>query len=230
MKKLILILSIFLTGAVAAAPAEYIKNFDSAITVNVDGSMDVTETIVYVNQNLPNKHGIFRTFPTRYKSSYGSSVVVDFSVTKVLRDDKPEEFMVADHYEGAYIRIGSASTFIKPGTHTYTIQYHTDRQLGFLKEYDILRWNVTGNGWPFFIEHASASVQLPEGVPIKDIYTNGYTGYEGSSAQDFTANVDTQGVAHFATTHPLAPHEGFTLEVSWPKGFIQEPPSIQTMV
>lgn len=230
MKKLILILSIFLTGVVTAAPAEYIKQFDSNIVVHTDGSMDVTETIVYINQNLPNKHGIYRTFPTRYRGPYGTYVVVDFEVTKILRNGNIEPFSIEDRYEGKNIRIGSPSVIIEPGTHTYTIRYHTDRQLGFLKEYDMLYWNVTGNGWPFFIEQATATVHLPDGIPAKDVYTNGYTGREGSTAKDFTATVDTQSIARFTTTQSLWPHEGLTIEVSWPKGFTQEPPSIQTMV
>jgi hypothetical protein len=192
--------------------------------------MDVTETIVYVNQNIPNKHGIFRTFPTRYVGPASTNVVMDFEVKEILRNGKAETFLVEDCYEGKKIRIGSAAVVIEPGAHMYTIRYHTDRQLGFLQEYDMLRWNVTGNGWPFFIEQASASVTLPEGVPVKDIYTNGYTGYEGSDAKDFIAHVDPQGVAHFVMKQPLQPYEGLTIEVSWPKGFTQEPPSIQTMV
>lgn len=227
MKKLILILSIFLTGAVTAAPAEYIKSFDSVITVNADGSMDVIETIVYVNQNIPNKHGIFREFPTRYVGPANTNVVVYFEVKEILRNSKPENFRIEDRYEGKSIRIGSASVIVEPGTHTYTIRYHTDLQLGFLEKYDMLRWNVTGNGWPFFIEQASASVKLPAGIALKDIYTHGYTGSFGSDAKDFTATVDQSGIAHFTTTRPLQPYQGLTIEVSWPKGFTQEPPSSQ---
>ena len=227
MKKLILILSIFLTGAVTAAPAEYIKNFASDITINSDGSMDVTEKIVYVNQTLLKKHGIFRDFPTRYVGPAGTNVVVDFEVREVLRNGKPENFLVEDRYEGKSIRIGSAAVIIEPGIHTYTIRYHTDLQIGFLETYDMLRWNVTGNGWPLLIEQAQANVKLPAGVSIKDIATGGYTGAIGSQAKNFTATVDQNGVAHFTTTRPLQPREGFTLEISWPKGFTQEPPSSQ---
>lgn len=224
MKKLTLLLA-FITGAALSAPAEYIKSFHSDITVNADSSMDVTETITYVNENIPGKHGIFREIPTRYVGPAGTNVVVDFELKQILRNGKPENFLIEDRYEGKKIRIGSATVIVEPGKHVYTIHYHTDRQLGYLPEYDILYWNVTGNGWPFLIQQASARVQLPQGIAVKDIYTNGYTGFVNSKNKDFTASVDAQGVAHFATTKPLLPYQGLTLEVSWPKGFTQEPPS-----
>lgn len=217
-------------GAALTAPTEYIQNFDSNITVNVDGSMDVIENIVYVNENIRNKHGIFRTFPTRYVGTGGTNYTVRFAVTDILRNGKREPYTIEDLYEGKNIRIGSADSFIEPGTHTYTIKYHTDRQLGFFKEYDMLYWNVTGNGWPWYIMQASASVQLPKGINAQDIVVHGYTGRLGSSAKNYTAAVDAQGVAHFATTSPLRPHEGFTLETTWPKGFTQEPPSNQKTI
>jgi hypothetical protein len=227
MKKLILILALWSFGGIIALPTEYFKSFDSAIVVNADGSMDVVETIVYVNQNIRGKQGIFRSFPTRYKGPGGTNYTVRFAVREILRNGKSEEYCVDDSHEGKNIRIGSPAVVVEPGLHTYVIHYHTDRQLGFLAEYDMLYWNVTGNGWPFFIEQATARVKLPEGIDANAIHTNGYTGAIGSYAKNFTQHVDSLGVAHFKTTRPIAPHEGLTVEVSWPKGFTQEPPSYQ---
>ena len=53
--------------APAAAQTERITSFDSRITVNTDGSMQVVETIAVESAGVDIVHGIYRDFPTRYK-------------------------------------------------------------------------------------------------------------------------------------------------------------------
>ena len=85
-------------------------------------------------------------------------------------------------------------------------------------------WNVTGNGWDFPIDQASASVWLPEDVPRDELTYEAYTGPRGSSATDFTAAVDRlTGAVNFSTTRSLGPEEGLTIVVGFPKGYVREP-------
>ncbi len=68
---------------------------------------------------------------------------------------------------GVRVRIGSADTDVDPGVHTYVIDYTTTGQLGFFDGYDELYWNVTGNGWVFPIDRATARVHLPRARRVR---------------------------------------------------------------
>ena len=57
--------------------------------------------------------------------------------------------------------VGDKNRNLDAGVYTYTLSYRTNRQLGFFDDRDELYWNVTGNGWSFPIDAASASVRLP---------------------------------------------------------------------
>ncbi|MCK7470169.1 MAG: hypothetical protein MZU95_04715 [Desulfomicrobium escambiense] len=51
-----------------------------------------------------------------------------------------------------------------------------------------------------------------------------YTGPQGATGQDFTAAREpASGRAVFKTTQRLAPSEGLTIVVGWPKGYVAEP-------
>ncbi len=75
---------------------------------------------------------------------------------------------------GVRIYLGSAETQLDRGLHTYELTYRTDRQIRYQESFDEFYWNVTGNGWMFRIDQASAVVQLPAGV--KALNTTFFTG------------------------------------------------------
>ncbi len=210
--------------SVVSLPREVINSFHSDIVVHQDATMTVTETIHYTNTNISGSHGIMRDFPTRYKDRWGNRVHVAFTVKQVLRDGSEVPYRVVHHANGKRVYIGDPNRFILPGTYAYTIVYMTSRQLGFFESHDELYWNVTGFGWSVPILHASAQVILPSGVPQQTIEAEGYTGAYGSRQQhDVIAQVESNGKSIFNTTKPLMPHEGLTIVVSWPKGFVQAP-------
>ncbi|MGB5750273.1 MAG: DUF2207 domain-containing protein [Desulfobacterales bacterium] len=204
-----------------AAKTEKIVDFQSRILVQRDGSMTVSETIRVICARQEIKRGIIREFPTTYKDRYGNRVRVGFEVVKVLRDGRQEAYHIEDSPNGKKVYIGRKNVQLKPGTYTYTITYRTDRQLGYFEDFDELYWNVTGNGWSFAIDRASAVVNLPPGAEM--IKTAGYTGPFGSKGQDFISDFDEEGNVTFSTTRMLKPREGLTIAVAWPKGFVAEP-------
>ena len=218
----VLCLVISSTG-IAAAASERVMSFASAITVDPDGSMLVTETIKVVSSGDQIKRGIYRDFPTTYKDRAGNTYVVGFAIQAVALDGKPEAHHTEALSNGIRIYIGRKEVLLPPGEHTYTLRYRTDRQLGFFKDHDELYWNVTGNGWIFPIETASATVLPPPGVPADRIALAGYTGPTGAAGQDFTAALGPDGKSIFKTTRRLNAHEGLTITVGWPKGFVREP-------
>ncbi|MDO8944837.1 MAG: DUF2207 domain-containing protein, partial [Desulfobacterales bacterium] len=228
---LAVMLTLVISGTgITAAASERILSFSSEITVDPDASMLVTETIKVVSSGDQIKRGIYRDFPMTYKDRAGNNYVVGFAIQAVARDGTPEAHHTETLSNGIRIYMGRKDVLLPPGEHTYTLSYRTDRQLGFFKDHDELYWNVTGNGWIFPIETASATVAPPPGLPDDRIVLAGYTGPTGATGQNFTAALTPGGKAVFKTTRRLNAHEGLTIVVSWPKGFVREPTPRQKTV
>jgi len=206
-----------------AGADERIIGFHSDITVHEDGWLTVTETIRVRAEGDRIKRGIYRDFPVLHRGRGWTAVRVPFDVSAVKRDGKGE----AHHFEskGKYRRVylGRSGVVLKPGIHTYTLSYRTARQVGFFDDHDELYWNVTGNEWDFAIDRASARITVPAGVPRSAIKLEAYTGPKGAKAGQYSASLDASGSAVFETTSPLGKHEGLTVVVSFPKGFVAEP-------
>lgn len=221
MKKLILVfLSVLFFCSVSFAGSERIIGFHSDILINPDASMIVSETIKVESTGNQIKRGIYRDFPTKYKDNYGTNYNVGFEIVEILRDGNVDSYHTEGLSNGTRIYIGRKSYYLDPGIYTYKITYKTTRQLGYLKDYDELYWNVTGNGWDFPIERASAKISLPPGAKVLD--ASAYTGYQGKKGQDYTVSF-ADGKAYFETSRVLNKEEGLTIAVAWPKGLVPEP-------
>jgi uncharacterized membrane protein YgcG len=204
----------------ANAVQEHILSFKSAITVHTNSSLTVKEVITVISTGMIIKHGLVREFPTIYKDAQGNTYTVGFELQQVLQDDQPVPYQIKDAPNGKKIYIGEPHRVLSPGTYTYTLVYTTDKQLGFFQEHDELYWNVTGNGWRLPIERATAYVHLPLSIPKEKIHVEAYTGRQGERGKDYTAHVTEKGIAIVSTTRTLAPFEGLTIVVTWPKGFV----------
>ena len=196
-----LCLLIFVT-AIQVMGQERILSFDSNITVQQDASLMVRETIRVQSTGDQIKHGIFRDFPTRYHDRLGNAFTVDFGLKSASRDQQPETYRIEDLRDGVRIRLGNPGLEVPAGEHTYEITYRVTRELGFFANNDELYWNVTGNGWAFPIDTASATVTLP--APGGKLTYTGYTGARGSRGQAFEAAGESDTTVRFNTTAPLA--------------------------
>jgi hypothetical protein len=206
---------------------EWIVSFDSEISVNLDSTLQVRENITVLATGAQIKNEVCRGIPTSYSDRFGNPYLIHFEVLSVNRDDQSVDFHLERFEGGMRLCVGNAREPIPPGVHTYELTYSVNRELGFFPEYDELYWNVTGNGWKIPIEVATATVHLPKGVAQGAILLDGYTGRQGSVANNFTSSADAQSNAGFRTTRPLAPSEGLTLVVRWPKGFVHPPTEAQ---
>jgi uncharacterized membrane protein YgcG len=220
--------ALLLCVALAAPAAERILDYHSAIEVHPDASVTVTETIVAQAAGELIRRGIYRDFPTDYRDRLGNRYRVGFEVLEVTRNGAPEPFHTERRANGVRVYIGSANRFVEHGRQEYVIRYRTDRQLGYFERHDELYWNVTGNGWDLPIDRARAVVRLPAGVPSGEITAEAYTGHQGSTEQSFTAGVDGSE-AWLEAARPLAPREGFTIVVGWPKGHVHEPGPVERL-
>lgn len=212
-----------LLAQIPAWASERIIDYHSEIQVLASGAMNVQERIRVHAEGHQIRRGIYRDFPTDYRDAAGNRYRVGFDLLGVSRDGHPEPYHTERRSNGMRVYAGEKSVFLRPGDYTYSIRYQTDRQLGFFESRDELYWNVTGNDWSFPIEHASARVSLPAGVPASAIRTDGYTGPQGAKGRDYVSRVDDDGTVSFETTAPLGAGEGLTVVVDWPKGYVHEP-------
>ncbi len=203
---------------------ERILDYHSDVQVLKDGSLKVTETITVNADGSKIKRGIFRDFPIAYTSRFMVPIKLPFHVVSVKRDGKTEPFHTKEESNGVRVYAGREDYLLPPGKYTYEITYTTNFQLGFFDRHDELYWNVTGNGWDFPIDRASASVSLPENVPLDKIRHEGYTGPQGSKGTNLISELNRRtGTVDFTTTRSLGPREGLTIVVGFPKGYVRQP-------
>lgn len=217
------LLAALLAWPLAAVADERILSFDSRIEVAADGGMDVTETIRVRAEGRNIRHGIYRDFPTDYRDRFGKAVRVAFEPRALTRDGAVEDFQTETRSNGVRVYFGAKATTLAPGEYTYTFDYRTNRQLGFFADHDELYWNATGNGWDFPIDEASATVALPGDVGPRELAVEAYVGRQGAKDRDYVARADAPSHAVFRTTRALAPREGLTIVVGFPKGVVAEP-------
>jgi uncharacterized membrane protein YgcG len=212
---------------IAARPArgqsERILDYHSDIEVHRDATMVVTETIRVMSEGSRIRHGIYRDFPTRYTDRFGNHYAVGFDLIGATRDGAPETTRLEDRSNGVRIYLGRSNVVVDPGEHTYTITYATNRQFGFFADHDELFWNVTGNGWIFPIDHASATVRLPAGIPPDGVTLSGYTGPQGSMQSDLTSSAGPDDTFQFESERPLPPYNGLTIRLDLPRGHFTPP-------
>ncbi|MDP2157142.1 MAG: DUF2207 domain-containing protein, partial [Nitrospirota bacterium] len=219
---LLLVISLLISFAQAD---ERILSFHSDITVYQDSTMTVKETIKVRAEGVNIKRGIYRDFPTKYKDSRNNLYHVGFRIVSVTRNDSPEPYHITGLSNGKRVYIGDEKIFLSPGEYVYAITYTTDHQLGFFEGFDELYWNVTGNGWDFPIDKASAEIHLPAEAGRMIISSAGYTGPQGAKGTDFVEQRLPSGLITFSTIRPLGFREGLTVAVSWPKGYVVKPPT-----
>jgi uncharacterized membrane protein YgcG len=220
LKRLLLLL---LCVASSAAADERILDYRSHIEVHADGWLTVTETIRVQAEGQQIRRGIYRDFPTRYRDSLGNRVRVEFEPVSVLRNGSSEAWHTEDHSNGVRVYVGSSARLLDPGVHEYRLSFRTNRQLGFFDTYDELYFNAIGTGWVFPIDRAEVTVTLPFTLPEGQVEIGSYSGSYGSKGSYASGEILPDGRVYFQSRKPLAPHEGLTILVSWPKGLLQEP-------
>lgn len=204
-------------------PAEEILDYHSDIRVQQGASLLVRETIHVRSAGLQIHHGIYRDFPTRYKDQLGNRYIVNFQIVEASRDGQPEKFRLEGQDNGERIYFGDETVILPPGEYTYVLVYTVNREVGFFVDHDELYWNVTGTGWLFPIAQASATVTLPENIPVSSVQMDGYTGPQGARGQAFTSSIGSGHSVSYVCTQPLSAGEGLTVVLSWPKGYVQQP-------
>lgn len=227
--KVILAALLCLAGLAPLRAEERILDYDIQVQVQADASLEVTESLRVRVEGNQIRRGIYRDFPTRYRDRYGNRVVVDLEVLGVQRDGRPEPWFTERLNNGIRINTGNDDFLPAPAEHTFTLRYRTTRQLGFFSDHDELYWNAIGTGWVLPIEHGSVEARLPTPVPVAQLSAEAYTGYQGERGQGYQVQLPADGVARWQLTAPLAPGQGLTIVLSFPKGIVPEPTRAQRL-
>ncbi|MGF1594379.1 MAG: DUF2207 domain-containing protein [Kiloniellaceae bacterium] len=216
----VLLAAMLPAAAAAQGDPDHIPRFATEIVVEPNGDLLVSEEIDFEVMPGSVKRGIFRDLPTAYRDVWGLTERVEYEILEVTRDGRAEHHVLEGTQFGLRVRIGRAEVYLRSGVHRYRIVYRTARQLFFRDDFDEVYWNVTGNEWAHPIGQAEARVHLPPGaMPLQSA---GYTGRKGETGRDYTQGSGADGSIVFATTRPLAPGEGLTVAVSFPKGVVAE--------
>jgi uncharacterized membrane protein YgcG len=210
-----------------ATADERILGYDIEVAVAADGRLDVVERITARAEGLQIRRGLYRDFPTRYRDRFGNRVVAGFDVVSLLRDGQPEPYFTERLSNGIRVNFGNDDLLPVPAEYAYTLRYETTRQIGFFADHDELYWNAIGTGWVFPIDASHVEVRLPEPVPADQLAAEAYTGPQGAQGQAYSARIVEPGVAAWDLTQPLAPREGFTIVLSFPKGVVTPPTALQ---
>lgn len=187
--------------------AEEIQSFDAAISINTDGTIDVSESIAY-DFGTDERHGIFRSVPFIKTNEEGKKFKLEFS-----------NFSVSNQYTKTIqnslikLKIGDPNKTIT-GKHLYNIRYSVSGALAYFSDHDELYWNVTGNEWPVPINRAQAQLRLPQGISKQDIRASCFTGSTGSTSQ----NCDITITDSFAQ---ITANEELTIVIGFPKGIVE---------
>lgn len=199
-------LTIAAATPVAAADTGWtIDAFRADIAIRSTGSLAIVEAIDVDFGGLQ-KHGIFRTIPTRYRyddrQDRAYALVVD-SVTD--RTGRPWIYQLTRGDAATEIKIGDPARMLS-GKQSYRITYTVNGALNAFPDHDELFWNVTGDRWEVPVRAASASVTAPAGAIQRVTCFEGPTG--STAACRSTSAVDR---AEFTATRPFAPGEQLTV-------------------
>lgn len=214
-KRLVIFIIIFGLGVLTFFPStvqassEAIRSFDSQIKAFQNGTMDVTETIVY-DFGSNEKHGIYRDIPT--VSQVGNLYrVMKITPQQVLKDGQPEDYSFSDQTNQSSWKIGRASVTMN-GVHSYKISYQVENGIGSnYTDHDEIYWNVTGNLWEVPILFASASIITESGAIVTKAAC--FTGPLGAKDQNCASGGT---LSQIKTTKVLNPGEGLTVVWAYP--------------
>ena len=206
-----------------------IKQYDVAVKVNKDASLDIDETILV--HFTEKRHGIYRFIPYRYplqslpegtekaNRQLESGGYAHNIIEKVRVDGWNYEVNNSGDYKA--IKIGSADKYVD-GDQKYVIHYRVLNAINFFKDFSELYFNIIGNKWDTTIDTVNFSVTLYEALnntPDYFVATGPFGSKKNNTVSRWTGNKIFSG----NTTKQLGNNEGLTLGIRFPKDFLAPP-------
>ncbi|OGG14750.1 hypothetical protein A2773_04005 [Candidatus Gottesmanbacteria bacterium RIFCSPHIGHO2_01_FULL_39_10] len=200
--------------------AEKIDNYSAEITINKDGTINVSEKIDYDFEDLE-RHGIFRTIPSIKTNQQGKKFRLEIDNISI-KDSDGNSYNFTKSYEGdkddLQLKIGDPDKTIT-GLHTYIIDYQVSGAITYFSDHDELYWNITGNDWGVPLYQTSVAIKLPENLPEVDVQMDCFTGVVGST-EKLCQSTYADGKVTITTSNILNAGEGLTAVVGFPKNIV----------
>lgn len=208
---ILLVTAMYIYAAAVNVYAESITSFVSDITLKKDGSMSVTETIVY-DFGTEQRHGIFRYIPKNHQqeaTSWYKDRYLEIAVDSIKMDGSVAPYEIEQQNDNVFIRIGDPGVTIS-SVHTYEISYQVIGGLSYTDAAAELYWNVSGDEWEVPIDRAEALVHAPQNLLLPERAC--YVGALGSTERCQSEPSDNDTIRFTAAN--LAPGEGMTIAQS----------------
>ena len=195
---------------------EQIIEFNTKLTINEDGTVDVVEEIDYVFPDQ--RHGIFRDIPLSKENQDGNAFLM--SATGVS---------VTDHFGKSYkyqnnsdsrqisLKIGDPNKTIT-GRHQYVISYTLSGAVTYFSDHDEFYWNVTGNDWEIPIQRTNTTIKFPNSI-ASNTDAICFTGSYGAERSDCKVT-KVSPTEIIISSEELASGDGITVVTSFPRGVV----------
>ncbi len=212
------LIALIFVSIISVHAEERIRDFQTNISIQKDGSMKVLETIQY-DFGTAFRHGIYRDIPEIVYRENSTRYLLRYQVLGVS-DEQGSAYRFSTLHSSDHLRIkiGDPNRTIT-GSHTYILTYEVRGALTYFNDHTELYWNATGDQWDVPIDAASATINLPEQVVGDQLKLACYTGVLGSS-QSNCSFPDRSGETKFTTTQPLLSKEGMSVVVGFPNGMV----------
>jgi hypothetical protein len=194
-----------------------IQRFDADIRVDLDGSIEVAETIRARFNGSWN--GIYRVVPIKYRTPQGLNWTIRLDLLGA-RDDQGTPLRTETERAGHRIKYKVYIPGAENATRTIVIRYRARNALRFFEDHDELYWNVTGDEWDVALGDVSARITLPEGAT--GLRATAFNGIYGSTSREAEVAMADSAI-HVTMPRKLEFREGLTAVVGWDKGLVDEP-------
>jgi uncharacterized membrane protein YgcG len=202
------------------AQSEEFSKFDVSVTVQQDGSLNISEDIsVIANGNII-KRGITRALPI---GTIGNDVKMerfDYDIQSVSRDGSSEDYHTKNQGGSKVVYFGSKDRYLDPGAHRYKLNYTAPKQIYFLEDKEEVRWTLAGSDTQLPIRAASLTLTVPNGMNV--LATACYTGEVGSTEQACQM-VKNGNQITYTLSRPLNKGEAMVIAAGFPVGSFVKP-------
>ncbi len=194
-----------------------IESLHAEVRVNLDGSIEVVETIR--PRFTGSWNGIYRTIPVEYRAPHGMNFTLLLDLLDIT-DEAGNRLRSEKSRDRHSLKVKVWVPGAQDATRSVVLRYRVRNALGYFAEHDELYWNVTGDEWQAPIQAAAATVRLPDGVA--GLRAVAFTGVYGARGQEASVVIGLREVT-VRSLRPLNFREGLTVAVGWEPGIVRRP-------
>jgi uncharacterized membrane protein len=206
-----------------------IKHYHINLKINKNASLDITENLDV--HFLQSRHEIIRSIPCQYSLEKLPAGIEKAErqmhangYTRIFIENVKvpgHKFSTSKSGEFENIKIGSTDKYVEGDQH-YVIKYTILNAINFFKNHSELYFNLIGTQWATTIDSVDFKVELPQALSDTPYYFVA-TGILGSKENNTVSSWQWNKILYGHTTQKLNPYEGFTIGISFPKGFLIKP-------